>query len=73
MRACTCVCVCIGLVIGSWFNAGLHQIGVVVVVVVSLSKKLNSHCSSLPSYLIGGLVSTGEVAHQAVTAVGTWY
>ena len=43
-----------------------------VSVVVSLSKKVNSHCSSISNCIIGGLVSTGEVAYPAVTSMGTW-
>ena len=37
------------------------------VVVVSLSKKLYLHSSSLPNCTLGDLVSTGEAAHRAVT------
>ena len=43
------------------------------VVVVSLSKKLYSHCSSLPSCIngdLGGLVSTGKIAHPAINING---
>ena len=43
-----------------------------VSVVVSLSKKVNSHCSSISNCIIEDLVSTGEVACTAVTSMGTW-
>ena len=42
-----------------------------VSVVVSLSKKVNSHCSSISNCIIVDLVSTGEVAYPAVTSMGT--
>ena len=35
--------------------------------------QLYSHCSSLPSYLNGDLLSTGAAAHRVVTSMGTWY
>jgi len=38
-------------------------------VVVSLSKKIYSHCSSLSSW---DLVATGKVTHPAVISIGTW-
>ena len=38
---------------------------------VSLSKKLHLHCSSLPSSS-GGLVSSGEAAHPALTSMDIW-
>jgi len=42
------------------------------VAVVSLSKKLYSHCSSPPSCMNGDLVLTREAVHPAVISMGTW-
>ena len=41
-------------------------------VIVSLSKKLYSHYSTLPSYLIGYLVAWCQLSHPAVTSMGNW-
>ena len=43
---------------------------VLSIAAVSLSKKLYSHCSSLPSCMNGDLVLTMEAAHPAVTSMG---
>ena len=79
---CVCVRVCLSLCAvsqlsqmvrasvyyskGSGFDSWCGNFGVAV---VSLSKKLYSHFSSLPSCINGGLVLTREAAHPALTSM----
>ena len=51
--------------------AGNRKVSGFNVVSLQLSKKLCSHCSSLPSCLNNDLVSTGEAPWPAVTSLGT--
>ena len=77
MCVCVRVCVCS---IARWlghlpgdrkvpcrFDSRLRYFGVVV----SLSKKLYSYCSSLPSCLSGDLVAWCQLG-KPVTSMGTW-
>ena len=83
VHACVCVCACVFVraSIAKWSGhrpSNQKVVGLVPgcghlsVVGVSLSKKLYSHCSSLPSFINGDLALTREAVHPAVTSMGTW-